>query len=527
MGSRLAPFSNLPQIHQKLTWNLAGSIISLLTILSEAKDEIVDAITKVPALLNFPFGILALDTISVELEYEILTCLIAFTEDNKPVAEHLLNHVFLLEGLRGISNSGEAKAVPACGVLHNFFTAMNWYDHNTPWRGFSDAMIIPILVNAMEKQPNNGADGHSMPSSPDQVLQLAVEITASIATCLQEALEHGSRHEKDFEGFSDDEIDTKHGMTDENDDDGDIQEEDDEMGEDDKSMNFEEIEADMDFVTGDGPDEGDSSAEEVTLNRLVRIAAPKLLQLAQTDSHIQSYALSALNNLAWTVSSIDFSTGHLDSLQKAWSSLSQQMWNEIVTQVLASNTADIDLAASVTSLAWAVARSVQGVIMIQPGEHRKFMALYQASKGLKESEQNGSTKGSEGPGDAFQGLGVKAIGVLGRLALSPAPVELNREIGVFLLTVLSSIPATPAAEAVEALNQIFDIYADKSSAFDEAVFWEIGFYRHLEDVLPKAKKMAKSVDKRKLGELRARLDEAVINLGRFLKYKRTERREAD
>jgi hypothetical protein len=153
------------------------------------------------------------------------------------------------------------------------------------------------------------------------------------------------------------------------------------------------------------------------------------------------------------------------------------------------------------------------------------MALYQASKCLDTpEEQNGSKKGSEEQIDAFQGLGVKAIGVLGRLALDPAPVELNREIGVFLLTVLAALPDTPAADAVEAMNQIFDIYADKSFAFDEAVFWADGFYKHLEEIIPKAKKMAKGIDKRKFAELRARADEAVLNLGRFLRYKRMEKR---
>jgi len=46
-------------------------------------------------------------------------------------------------------------------------------------------------------------------------------------------------------------------------------------------------------------------------------------------------------------------------------------------------------------------------------------------------------------------------------------------------------------------------------------------------VVPKARKLAKSVDKRKFGELRARIDEAVLNTVRFLKYKKTERARRD
>jgi hypothetical protein len=522
------PLSKLPKAQQDLAWNLTSSIVSLLSTLAEAQDEIVEAITKLPSLITFLFGLLSFDSTPAELEIDSLSCLIALTEDNKLLVRQIVDNNHLLKILIQVKDSGEAKAVPACGVLHNVFTTMQWYDHNTPMEGASDAMLIPVLVQSMEVPQSNGTNGRSSHSSPDQILQLALEITASIATSLQEALEHGSRHEEEFQGFDDDSVEKKHGMKDV-DDDVEIKDEEDHMEDDDRSMNSEEIDADMEVVAGDGPDgEDDGPAEEVTLDRLVRNAAPKILLLAHSSQFlenqaIQSHALSALNNIAWTVSSIDFSTGNLDSLQKFWSSLTQRIWNEIIGPVLASNTADIDLASSVTSLAWAVTRSVQGVIKLQPEEHRKFMALYQASKSLDDpGEQNGPTKEPEEQGDAFQGLGVKSIGVLGRLALHPAPIELNREIGIFLLTVVAGIPDTPAADAVEALNQLFDIYADKSFAFDGAVFWADGFHKHLEEILPKAKKMAKGIDKRKFGELRARADEAVLNLGRFLKYKRTE-----
>ncbi|CRK10747.1 hypothetical protein BN1708_017105, partial [Verticillium longisporum] len=69
-------------------------------------------------------------------------------------------------------------------------------------------------------------------------------------------------------------------------------------------------------------------------------------------------------------------------------------------------------------------------------EHKKFMALYQASKTLdsKVGGADDKTNGRDEEQDPFQGLGVKCIGVLGQLALDPTPVALNREIGVFLIT---------------------------------------------------------------------------------------------
>jgi hypothetical protein len=483
--------------------------------------------TKASTLTNFLFGLLIFESTPTEVVNEVLSCLTALTEDNKPLAEQISKKEEWLNVLDKIKDSGDLKGVAACGVLHNIFITLQWYDHNTPMEGASDATLLPVLIKAMElPSTSNGLNGSpSTHSTPDQILQLALEITASIATSLQEALEHGSKHEKPFEGFEEsvadiDAVDDK--MEEDEQSDNDENEDEDE---DDNEMTQEEMEADMDLVTrDDDTDDEGKQIEEVTLDRLVRIATPKILSLvSSTEEPAQGSALSALNNIAWTIGSIDFSTGHLRSLQKFWIGLAQKIWDEVVSPVLASNTADIEHASTITSLAWAVARSVRGNVNIKTEEQRKFMALYQASKGLNaEAGNNESGKSDDSP-DAFQGLGVKCIGVLGSLAMDPAPIDLNREIGVFLITTLSSLPETPAADAVEALNQIFDIYADKEFAFDEPVFCGNGFLKHLEEIQPKAKKMAKSIDKRKFEELRARSDEAVLNLGRFIAYKRKER----
>ena len=140
-----------------------------------------------------------------------------------------------------------------------------------------------------------------------------------------------------------------------------------------------------------------------------------------------------------------------------------------------------------------------------------------------------ATKGSpaaQDPEDPFQALSVKCIGVLGQLALEPAPLGRNRDVGTFLITLLAGLPATPPADAVEALNQVFDVYADEGYSYDKDVFWKDNFVKHLEEVLPKARAMVKTIDKRAHGELRLRADEAVINLNRFLAYKRKNKPEA-
>ncbi|KAL2070571.1 hypothetical protein VTL71DRAFT_13597 [Oculimacula yallundae] len=518
--SQDTPLQKLPAAQQEILWNLTSSIISIVSSLAEAQEEIAEAISKNSTIVTFLFGLLAFSTPS-HIQNEVLSCLTILTEDNKVLDQQVVDGDWL-KGLLRIKDAETIDSIAACGVLHNVFVTMKWFDHNTPVEGASDAMLIPTLVKYMEHSSpkSNGTNGDALSSSPDQVLQLALEITASIATSLQEALEHGSRNEKEFKGFDEsvngdmEDMDIK-----DVDDDEEVKEEDESDGE----MNQDEIDAEMEMVLGDDTEEDESPSEEATLDLLVRRVAPQLLSLARptedANDPIQEHALSALNNIAWTISSIDFSTGHLKGLQKSWATTTQSIWNEVVSPVLASNTADIELASSITSLAWAVARSVKGAIQIKPEEQRKFMALYQASKSLGEPSDGDSEA------DAFQGLGVKCIGVLGSLAMDPAPVELNREIGIFLLTTLSALPDVPTADTVEALNQLFDIYADKSYSFDEPVFWGDNFSKHLEEIQPKAKQLAKSIDKRKFGELRSRADEAILNLGRFLVYKRKERKQ--
>ncbi|ESZ95182.1 hypothetical protein SBOR_4413 [Sclerotinia borealis F-4128] len=530
IDSKDSPLSNIPKPQQDLLWNLTSSVITLLTSLSDADLEIVEAISKTSTIINFLFGLLSLDTTPSEVNHEALICLAALTEDNKTLVEFITEQKDWFKLLMQLKNSGGYKGVATCGVLQNIFTAMHWSDDNAPMDGASDAILLPTLIESMQQaQQTNGTNGHTTHPSPDRVLQMALEITASIATSLQEALELGKGKEDVFEGFGEDteEFDEAAMV----DGDADLSEGDLSDGEN-EEMTQEDIEADMDMVLGNDPEEEETSNDQDTLHQLVQVACPIVITLAQStedskmeDDDIQIPALAALNNIAWTVASIDFSGSHLGSLQKVWAGLAQRIWDEVVCRVLASNTANIELASSITSIAWAVCKSVQGRIQIRGDEHRKFMALYHASKGFETpTDSKVPKKDAEDLDDsAFQSLGVKCIGVLGSLALEPAPIELNREIGVFLITLLAGVPETPAAHAVETLNEIFDIYADKSFSFDQAVFWGNGFVKHLEESLPKCKKMAKTIDRRKSPELRLRIDEGVLNLARFLKYKKSEK----
>ncbi|KAK8090930.1 hypothetical protein PG994_000435 [Apiospora phragmitis] len=502
-GPNVANFNKASKAEQTLMWNIAEALCVILIGLVEAHDDIFVAVSANDAVLKFLFTLISCDATTIDVVNGALSCMMTLSEDNRQFVERILGddetkcfkHLITFKSGRGL------RAVLACGSLHNVFSTMQWDDANPGREKSSDATLIPALSDALESPQGNQTNGTG-DSDTVEILQLALEIIASIGTSIQESL---GLDEKDAD------------MDMDADDDDDDNDEDGEGGED--EMDDDEIEADMGLVTGadDGLNEVSGIDDLPTLKLLMHKAIPQIIKTAhstqsteETTSLIRTHALTALNNIAWTVSCLDFSEDSNAAIQKAWAPIAQIIWKETVAYVLASDTSDVGLATIVTSLAWAIARSLRQDTPLQGGEHQKFISLYHASKNLPAEDEE----------DSFQNLGVKCLGVLGQLALDPAPIDLNREIGVFLLTVVAGLPeSTPLADGVEALNQLFDIYGDESYACDKEVFWQIGFLKHFEEAIPKIKAATKKVDKRAQTELRARADETTMNLSRFVQYK--------
>lgn len=63
---------------------------------------------------------------------------------------------------------------------------------------------------------------------------------------------------------------------------------------------------------------------------------------------------------------------------------------------------------------------------------------------------------------------------------------------MFLVSSLSALPPTgntATDPAIEALNAIFDVYADAEFDYDEPVFVKHNFLEHLKVILPKVQSM--------------------------------------
>ncbi|KKA30232.1 hypothetical protein TD95_003744 [Thielaviopsis punctulata] len=522
LGSKETPFTSATKGQQAIVWRISRAISSITATLAEASEEIWAKVVASPKIINFLLTLMSQESTDPNTADEVMTCLMTLTEDNREMCEKILATPGVFQLLMSLKDIDGASSVLACGVLHNIFETMEWNDRNPGRDDATDEVLIRRLARTLQdydagqKKPDEGEEWNA----PDEVVKLALEILASIGTSIINVFEGAQKADP---GVAED---TK---MDEDEEEKDLDEDvlsdsgDRDKEEDDDSMDEEAMLEDLAHVAGS--DAEDAIDDLPTLAALLQKATPQMLRLSAlpTDSEehirVKSHALSALNNLAWSLSCLDFADGHNAAILATWTPIAARVWETAIATTLATDTADIELATNVTSLAWAVARVLKQAVPYNGTEHTKFIALYQATRGMAAAAAANKV---EGPKDPFQSLGVKCIGVLGQLALSPAPVARNREIGIFLMTLVSQLPETPAVDAVEALNQIFDIYGDEELECDREVFWKDGFLKHLEDNSGKVKAMLKGIHKKDpaTAELRTRAEEVVMNLSRFIAYKK-------
>ncbi|KAM3508614.1 hypothetical protein MY10362_001073 [Beauveria mimosiformis] len=529
-------FSKLPKAEQSTIISILASLLSLITALAEAGDDVLNAIasnttlTQLLAVLITKHDDISSESESIStLRTDGLACLMLLCEDNDKLAQAISvadnNNTF--ETLLSLKDRLDGDGVLACAVLHNIFASLEASRDARLPTDIDESVLIPTLtkVLASYSAEEPAAAGESW-SDPAQYQQLALETLASIGTSLSavaggpvEASESDKHREPALDGEDagdDQEMEEADDVQSQSGDEG--------MGdeEDEDEMTHEEIQADMDMVLG-GDDDDENIDNLPVLQALLQKALPELIRIAasqpsnQVAMAMQGHALSALNNIAWSLSVVDFADNHNAGILAAWSPAAKSIWEQVITPILSSDTADLGLATQVTGLSWAIARALRSKTPLQAGEQRKFITLYQATRGSCAEQQQQQQQAPDE--DPFQSLGVKCIGVVGQLAMDPCPADINRELGTFLVTVVSALPQTAPAEAVEALNQLFDIYGEEEYAYDASVFWANNFVKHLEEAVPKARAMAKSVDKKTQAELRLRADEAVMNLTRFIAYK--------
>ena len=463
----------------------------------------------VPEIIELLMGVLHPTANAPEkVQASATMCLLSLVEENEDLAKTFAgrqDHMELLVKLSDVLSEDlfvQLRTVSACGILHSLALEMNLLEDGISGKfGISEGKITSTLSTILKANQNfnQASDTQSL------VLETALEVLASLATNVQFDLDEDAPNATG--GGDDDKM--MDGEAEEDEDDGDI---DDEMDE------LDELGDDMAQVVGEEGSIGAAKSQqqlpqetEQILKTLLEDVATVALALVSSASPpttpqasvVRLRALTMLNNLSWIF--VELLDSFPPQFKEFWQKFAQQIWNNGATPVLLSNTADVELAETLTGLCWALAKATRGQVDISHNQHIAFMALYTATEDAE--------------------LKAKCVGVLGSLAMAQGRVELNAEIGSFLIGLLSALPKTPAEAAVEALDILYEIYADKGFDYDAPVFVQRKFVTELKQVQPKIKAMTKRIDKRTMPELRERADEVQLNLGHFISYKLNEQKE--
>ncbi|KAG8422887.1 hypothetical protein J3459_009917 [Metarhizium acridum] len=357
--------SKLSQPEKSFVISISASLIALLTALAEAADDILEAISSNVTIVDFLFVLVAhsntnddeSDSVS-SLRGDALACLMILTEENGNLAKKIVAHSRCYQVMSSLKNQVTGDGVLACAILHNVFSALEGLKDAPNVTGADDSVLIPTLTKTIATiQPDqHAANGSQGWSNPLELQRLALETLASIGTTLNSAnvdapvpAKPKAEEPKDDEDMDDADAGGS-GAEDEEDDD-------DEMDQD-------AMEADMEMVTGvDGDDDKVDIDDMPVLKALLQTALPELIRISSfqptnNDSlQLHGHALSALNNMTWSVSLVDFSVDQNAGIQKAWAPVGCTLWEQVITPILSSDTADVNLATQVTGLAWAVSRS--------------------------------------------------------------------------------------------------------------------------------------------------------------------------
>lgn len=237
-----------------------------------------------------------------------------------------------------------------------------------------------------------------------------------------------------------------------------------------------------------------------------------LLQFELSNPNLTSLLtklLHSLNNLIWLFLSNE-------TLPVPWYETCVQLWNY---QGQLSQIIKDEVALPLTIL-WGLAKSLGSSINGLDGtefvksqiEHITTLQEFTANE-QDEEKINDKLESS-----------LPEIGLLGSLS-SILNTQSASKIGHYLLSNLEvcDSPKPLCHEVVvESLNSIYDLFGDKNNSYDQAVFVGENYIQKLTTIEPKIKSMYKKIDKKKYPDLKAKAEEAWVNLEGFIQYKQNE-----
>lgn len=246
------------------------------------------------------------------------------------------------------------------------------------------------------------------------------------------------------------------------------------------------------------------------LVQTLTVSIPVVFQ--SLSENFASRVLIAWNNMLWLYLTLDINFFELPN--ESW----KQLW-EFINSPTLSALNDFGIRLGKLGVMWALLKTIQ----VQP-EPAKVLSVLgcnstQFVSSIMEDFQNLDGLNDQEVSDITQ----RCCGILSCIALVPGQVELNRQIGRFLLQQLAS-SNTNAVILIAIAEVFFEIYCDAEYDYDEPVFVREEFLKILEEkVLPNMRHTFKFVDKNKNPFLKEKCQEFLRTMERFIAYKATER----
>lgn len=247
---------------------------------------------------------------------------------------------------------------------------------------------------------------------------------------------------------------------------------------------FEEDEMDV--------DDNDTKLPPIDASLLTELlsAIPLILQ-QQLSIPVIPHALETINDITWVM------TIRIPEWQQ-WKTIARQLLEFAVPRIEGMVALGEETATTFLGCIWAAAKSFPGTFSFDADDIQLLEKLY---------GQSTSTE-----------LRTEIVGILG-LAAQTDSIETNRYITNFLMQgITSQIPSV----VIEIVDALMEIFANGDKVYDKPVFVEGQLLPTLKQMLPKLRKLIKSIDTRKEGELRERAEDVLENFTEFLKYKEDE-----
>ncbi|AAS52739.1 AER055Wp [Eremothecium gossypii ATCC 10895] len=244
-----------------------------------------------------------------------------------------------------------------------------------------------------------------------------------------------------------------------------------------------------------------------TLVNILKQVLPDFFNVLAED--FTSHVLMAWNNLLWLFLSLEINVFEL----------ANEPWKQLWSCIYQAGNVDPRVRFGKLSCVWALLKAVQ--LQANPTEYLDLLqvATVDFVQSIRREYDNA---GDAGPEDQLD-LRLRCCHVLFVLATFQQHIDVNREVGLFFLHILSQKDTHPQL-LVEVADHFIDIYSDAAFDYDHPNFVGLGFLDTLrKDIVPNLRAAFKFVDKNKDPQLKAECHELFTTLGSFVAYKEGER----